>query len=315
MNILALVVEILLNKRPIRNRSKLEIDAVIYWRKTLEKTASKDRKTLIFLREEWMSYPVLKDMFQHRELDVGTLKALADLGEILERPVETRSFVQEILKLGGDEANAPIIISGQIKILLKENRYEDAAQMLEKSETEGIKIIRRQIEKGGKRFRQAFDIEIDNSMAISNFDIFLLYDEHTETDETIFVLADKLEDFMSGNFGLRITSNSKNVDPQKQRWAEQTNQMESSNHIILLLNTNEEPRGDLEYFIAISQGISKKKKSILNIILVDQCTCPLELTIFPTMHLESKQHICKDDFIQWIRDFIFHLLRVDDNEE
>ncbi|KAK3608436.1 hypothetical protein CHS0354_035437 [Potamilus streckersoni] len=283
-------------------RRKREIDAVIYWRKALDKIASKEGKTLHFLKEEWMSYPTLKDMFQHQQLDAEMLKALAELGEILERPAETRSFFQEILKLGGNEANDPTIISGEIKTLLMENRYEDAAQMLEKSETEGIEINRNfrkmvylecafylvnigKTENASERFRQAFDI---NSLTKSDFDIFLIYDdnEDAEIDKPMFDLAEKLEDFFSGNCGLRITSNSKNVDPRKQRWAEQTRQMECSEHIILLLDTNKEPRGDLEYFIGIVQGISKNNTSILTIILVDECTCPPELAIFSTMHFE-----------------------------
>ncbi|KAL3881191.1 hypothetical protein ACJMK2_027648 [Sinanodonta woodiana] len=123
-------------------RTEWETDAVIYWRKALEIIASTEGKTLDFPKEEWKSYPVLKDMFQHRQLDIAMLKELANLGEILERPAETRSFLREIRKLGGNEAIDPSIISCEIKTLLKESRYEDAAQLLEESENEGIEINR-----------------------------------------------------------------------------------------------------------------------------------------------------------------------------
>ncbi|KAL3881181.1 hypothetical protein ACJMK2_027638 [Sinanodonta woodiana] len=309
-------------------RTEWETDAVIYWRKALEKIASIEGKILDFPKEEWKSYPVLKDMFQHRELDVAMLKALADLGEILERPAETRSFIQEIRKLGGDEANDPAIICCEIKTLLKENRYEDAAQLLDKNETKGIAISRNfrlrvylecafylvtmgKREKACERFQRAFHLNLtDQSM----FDIFFLYDEETEADKTAAVLAEKLEEYLAGNFGLKITRNSQNVDPGKQRWDIQTEQMESSKHIVLIMDTNEIPPGDLEYFIGIVQGISKKNTFILNIILVDECTCPRQLKIFPTMHFERKQLNSKENFIQWIHNFIFQLLRVDDNE-
>ncbi|KAL3881194.1 hypothetical protein ACJMK2_027651 [Sinanodonta woodiana] len=311
-----------------KKREKWETDAVLYWRKALEKIASKEGKMLHFPKEEWMSYPVLKDMFQHRELDVEMLKALADLDEILERPAETRSFIQEIRKLGGDEASDLTIISCEIKTLLKEHRYDDAAQLLEKREKEGIVISRNfrlmvylecafylviigKTEKACSRFQQAFHL---NSIAKSKFDIFFLYDEDTETDKTI-VLAEKLEEYLAGNFGLKITRNSQNVDAGKQRWDIQTEQMESSKHIVLIMDANEIPRGDLEYFIGIVQGISMTGISIPRIILVDGCTCPLQLTIFPTMHFECTQRNSKDEFIQWIRDFIFQLLLVDENED
>ncbi|KAL3881197.1 hypothetical protein ACJMK2_027654 [Sinanodonta woodiana] len=312
----------------LEQRRKFEIDAVIYWRKALENIASKEGKTLNFPKEEWMSYPVLKDMFQHRELGVEMLKALADLGEILERPAETRSLIHEIRKLDVDEANDPTIISCEIKTLLKENRYEDAAQLLEKSEREGIEINRNfriqvylecafylvttgKKENACERCQQAFHV---NSITESKFDIFFLYDEDTGTDKTS-VLAEKLEQYLSDNFGLRIARNSHNVDPGKQRWDIQTEQMESSKHIVLIIDTNDVPPGEFKHFIEIAQGISMTEKSILNIILVDECTCPLQLTIFPRIHLESKQLSSKDDFIQWIRDCIFHLLRVDDKED
>ncbi|KAL3881195.1 hypothetical protein ACJMK2_027652 [Sinanodonta woodiana] len=286
----------------LEQRRLFEIDAVIYWRKALENIASKEGKTLNFPKEEWMSYPVLKDMFEHRQPDQAMLKELANLGEILERPTETRSFFQEIRKLGGDEANNPTIISGEIKTLLKEYRYDDAAQMLEQSEKEGIEISRNfrmkvylecafylvtigKTENASERCQQAFHV---NSITESKFDIFFLYDEDTGADKNI-VLAEKLEQYLSENFGLRIARNSQNVKPGKQRWDIQTEQMESSKHI--------------------------KNTFILNIILVDECTCPRQLKIFPTMHFKSTQLNSKDNFIQWIRDFIFHLLRVDDNED
>ncbi|KAL3881198.1 hypothetical protein ACJMK2_027655 [Sinanodonta woodiana] len=309
-------------------RGKWEADAVIYWRKALDIISSKEGNTLNFLKEELMSYPSLKDLFQHRELDVAMLKALADLGEILERPAETRSFLQEIRRLGGDEADDPTIISCEIKTLLKENRYEDAAQLLDKTETEGIEIGRNfrlrvylecafylvnigKRENACDRFKQAFHV---NSIANSKFHIFLLYDEGTKAEKNIADLAEKLDEFLSGNFGLRITRNSQNVKPGKQTWKTQTEQMESSKHIVLIINTNEIPPGEFEHFIGITQEISKTEKSILNIILVDECTCPLQLTNFPRKHFESKQLSSKDDFIHWTRDFIFHLLRVDENE-
>ncbi|KAL3881188.1 hypothetical protein ACJMK2_027645, partial [Sinanodonta woodiana] len=74
----------------LEQRRIFEIDAVIYWSKADELKASKDRKTLNFPKEEWMSYPVLKNMFEHREPDKAMLKVLANLGEILERPAVTR---------------------------------------------------------------------------------------------------------------------------------------------------------------------------------------------------------------------------------
>ncbi|KAL3881183.1 hypothetical protein ACJMK2_027640 [Sinanodonta woodiana] len=311
-------------------KRKFEIDAVIYWRKALDIIASKEGKTLKFLREEWMSYPVLKNMFQHRELDVAMLKALANLGEILERPAETRSIIQKIRKLDGDEANDPTIISREIKTLLKEHRYEDAAQLLDKSEKEGIEIntnfrLRVYLECAfylvtiGKRenaceqFQQAFHV---NSIANSKFDIFLLYDEDKEAEDNIADLAKKLEEFLSENFRLRITRNSQNVKPGKRTWDIQTEQMESSKHIVLIMDTNEEPRDDFKYFIGIAQEISKTEKSILNILLLDECTCPLQLTNFSKMHFETKQlSSSNDDFIQWIRYFIFRLLRVNNNDD
>ncbi|KAL3881189.1 hypothetical protein ACJMK2_027646 [Sinanodonta woodiana] len=310
-------------------RTEWETDAVIYWRKALEKISSIEGKMIAFPKEEWKSYPVLRDMFQHRELDVEMLKALVDLGEILERPSETRSFIQGIRKIDGDEANDPTLISCEIKTLLKENRYDDAAQLLEKSETKGIVISRNfrlrvylkcafylvtvgKTKKAGERFQRAFHL---SSLAKSKFDIFFLYDEDTEADKTIAVLAEKLEEFLCGNFGLRIARNSQNVEPGKQRWAEQAQQMESSKHIVLIMDTKEEPRGDFQYFIGIAQGISRNNKSILNIILIDECTCPLQLTIFPRIHFESTQLNSKGNFIKWIFDFMFLLLRIDDNED
>ncbi|KAL3881184.1 hypothetical protein ACJMK2_027641 [Sinanodonta woodiana] len=307
-----------------------EIDAVIYWKKALDKIASKEGKTLNFPKEEWMSYPVLKNMFQHRQPDIATLKALAELGEKLERPAETRSFYREISELGENEAHDPTIICGEIKTLLKENLYEEAAQMLEKRLRENIHISKTfcklvylecafyfvsigKIENSGEKVRQAFDADIENSTAKLNFDIFFLYDEDTDTDGAISILAKELEDLLSGKFGLRITSNSQNVDAGKQRLAEQTKKMKSSKHIVLIMDTNEEPRSDLEYFIGIAQEIRRNNKSILNIILVDDCTCPLDLNVFPTMHFESTRLKSKDDLVQWIRDFIFHLLSVDDD--
>ncbi|KAL3881193.1 hypothetical protein ACJMK2_027650 [Sinanodonta woodiana] len=302
----------------LEQRRKFEIYAVIYWRKALDKIASKEGKTLNFLKEEWMSYPVLKDMFQHRQLDTAMLKELANLGEILERPAETRSFLQELRKLGGNEAKDPTIISCEIKTLLKEYRYDDAGLKL-------VEIFRFRVylecafglvtlgktDKVSERFQQAFCV---NSIGKSNFDIFLLYEEETETDTTI-ALVKKLDDSLCETFGLRITSNSSNVDPRKQRWAEQVQQMESSKHIVLIMDTNEVPPGDFQYFIGIAQGITQDNKSILNIILVDDCNCPLELAVFPTMHFESNQLTCKTYLNQWIRDFIYHLLRVDSNDD
>ncbi|KAL3881182.1 hypothetical protein ACJMK2_027639 [Sinanodonta woodiana] len=311
-------------------------DSIKYFRKAIETIAHKASNELDYLKDASMAYPTLKDMFKSQKGGITMLKELAEVSKMLDKYGESLDFYKQIKEKDTEQLKNPAIIHGEIEILLAKGEFEQAAVLLDlqnctqaKNEMskEFCKLVylecafhlvhHKQHENASKRFRQAFDIcctEIPRKN--TDFDIFFLSDEKIDTNEAespsfAFKVARLLSDnVVPEECGLRITGNSDNVKPGRSVRNEQTKQMDSSIHIVLILNSNDKPQGEFEYFIDIAQEIEKKKTSKLSLINFDECACPIELSVFPKMSFDTKLFQCEDNFIDWIHKFFVHLLGI-----
>ncbi|KAK3608440.1 hypothetical protein CHS0354_035440 [Potamilus streckersoni] len=322
------------------NKRKLEADAIKYFRKAVVTSACNASQELRYLRDGWMAYPTLKDMFQPQKRDIEKLKVFAELSRLLGKYGDTLDFYEKIIELDDTQSNDPEIIRGQIQILIKEGHFEQAAVLLDlQSCTEGKYKITEEFcksvylkcafhllstdkkEDSGQRFRQAFYVaSADKPKAEPDFDIFFLYDEENETQKPrskvqASALANNLKDILGGISGLRITSNSESLLPGSLKLDSQTKQMNSSSNIILILDTNEELQGELKYFIQIAKHIDLEKKSKLCLITIDGCTCPLELTGCLRVDFKTILMQRQDDFFLWAQSFLYRLLGITKSEE
>ncbi|KAL3881199.1 hypothetical protein ACJMK2_027656 [Sinanodonta woodiana] len=325
-------------ERDPENKRQLEADAIRYFQKAVVTSACNASQELHYLRDGWMAYPTLKDMLLPQKRDVAQLKILSELSKLLGKYGETLDFYKQIIELDDTQLNDPAIIRGQIQILIKEGHFEQAAVLLDlQSCTEGKYKISEEFyktiylkcafhllstdkkEDSGQRFRQAFDVGYaDKPKVKPYFDIFFLFDEENEKPESqehASALANKLTEILGGISGLSITSNSESLLPGSNKLASQTKQMNSSSNIILILDTNEELQGQLNYFIQIAKHIDIEKNSKLCLITIDGCTCPLELTAFLRVDFETILMHCQDDFIRWAQGFLYRLLDVTNSEE
>ncbi|KAK3608433.1 hypothetical protein CHS0354_035434 [Potamilus streckersoni] len=205
-------------------KKTLEADAIKYFRKAIETIAYKASKELDFLKDVSMAYPTLKHMFQSQNGGIKTLKELVEVSKMLEKYGETLEFYEQIKALDEEQLKDPAIIRGEIEILLAKREFDQAAVLLDLQNCTKVKdeinkefcmlvylecafhLINDKINQNAhRRFRQAFDIygtEINREK--TEFDIFFLYEEDIETNETqslslAFTLAKKLENFVPGN--------------------------------------------------------------------------------------------------------------------
>ncbi|KAK3608438.1 hypothetical protein CHS0354_035438 [Potamilus streckersoni] len=305
-----------------KTKRALDSDAIKYFLKAIETLAYKASKQLDNLKDAWMAYPTLKDIFQPQERNIGKLRELVELSKMLKLYGETQDFIKQIKEMSEEQVKDPQIISGEIHILLAKRQFEEAAVLLDlqkctnekdKIDKELCKLVYLECalhlvnkkENAGQRFQQAFVVDlVDHQKEKSKWNLFLLYDEeafasHNGNTGSAVLLAKKLEDFVSGFSDLRIACNSDKVKPGKWRNEKQTKQMKSSMHIILILDTNEKPIGDFEYFIKIAHEIYMQKTSKLSVIIIDNCDCPLEFTGFQKIYFKTEDLQKDDYFMRW----------------
>ncbi|KAK3608432.1 hypothetical protein CHS0354_035433 [Potamilus streckersoni] len=230
-------------------KKTLEADAIKYFRKAIETIAYKTSKELDFLKDVSMAYPTLKHMFESQEGCIETLKKLVEVSKMLEKYGETLEFYEQIKAMDEEQPKDPAIIHGEIEILLAKREFDQAAVLLDLQNCTKLKdeinkefcmlvylecafhlVNDKMYVNAHRRFRQAFDIyctEINREKEKTEFDIFFLYEEDIETNEAqspslAFTLAKKLENFVPGESGLRMTCNSDNVKPGRKLRKEQT---------------------------------------------------------------------------------------------
>ncbi|KAK3608443.1 hypothetical protein CHS0354_035443 [Potamilus streckersoni] len=281
-------------------------------------------------QDGWMALPMLNDMFNPQESDKAMLEELLELRNMLRQYGDLSGLHDMIMKPEEE-------IHENIKTLLKQKEFEKASALLAVQNcvqdtriSKGLQklayvkyafnLVRiNKMEEASQRLQQAFAVDCSDNSELE-YDIFFLYDEETDTKidgepTPASFLSKTVGEFSVCESGLRFTRNSHQVKPGRWRAQEQTKLMQSSMHIVLILDENEEPKGELQYFINIAKEIHNVIKSKLSLILVDDSPCPLDLKPFPHMHFERKLIQCPDSYILWVRKFFFNLLDVSDSED